>query len=167
LPDQAAACCPWPNPVAHHQHANSLQLGLFSSEFVVRSHEQKRVTRCFDRARQAQNDCAVDDSRRPPRARQRIRSPPTRPSPAPASERKRGGHSGQAGDPCDRLAQHGDEAAEEDGASAVAGDQRLGAREHALCAALDPCVARNQSVSAAARTTRSPPQRTAAEARDL
>jgi hypothetical protein len=55
----------------------------------------------------------------------------------------------------------------ENGASAVAGDQRLGAREHALCAALDPCVARNQSASAAARTTRSPPQRIAVEARDL
>jgi hypothetical protein len=47
LPDQAAAYCPRPNPVAQHQHANSLQITLFANELVVRSHEQKQVTRCF------------------------------------------------------------------------------------------------------------------------
>ena len=47
LPDQAAVYCPRPNPVAHRKDANSLQISCFANGFVVRSHEQKQVTRCF------------------------------------------------------------------------------------------------------------------------
>jgi hypothetical protein len=46
LPDQAAAYCPWPNPVARGLTANSLQIALFAIELVARSHEQEQVTGC-------------------------------------------------------------------------------------------------------------------------
>jgi hypothetical protein len=46
LPDQAAAYCPWPNPVARSLTANSLQIGRFAIELVARSHEREQVTGC-------------------------------------------------------------------------------------------------------------------------